>query len=112
MTYPPPPQREDDEEERPPDTYVGALAAGVRSGKGKYTWSGGCYYEGEYVGGEKHGAGVQTFPDGSKYEGAACARALHFRSARIGRLDSAAAAPLFRTARQMRRYVPCWILER
>jgi hypothetical protein len=69
MAYPPPPPGED-EEEKPGDSYTGTLVAGVRSGRGKYTWSNGNVYEGGYQAGLKHGQGVMKFADGSKYEGA------------------------------------------
>jgi hypothetical protein len=68
MTYPPPPVG-DDGEEKPSDVFVGHLEHGKRNGKGKYTWSNGCYHDGSYVDGVKHGHGVHTFPDGSKFTG-------------------------------------------
>ena len=71
LTFPPPPQGEDDDEEKQPDSYVGNLDEGTRSGKGKYTWSDGTVYEGPYVNGAKHGEGKLTFADGSHYQGAA-----------------------------------------
>jgi hypothetical protein len=36
---------------------------------GKYTWSNGAVYEGEYADNVKQGQGTMTFPDKSKYEG-------------------------------------------
>lgn len=68
LTYPPPTQ-EEDEDEKPGDVYVGSLVEGVREGRGKYTWSNGCYHEGDYATGQKSGAGVLTFPQGGKYTG-------------------------------------------
>lgn len=41
-----------------------------KTGRGKYTFVAGGYYEGEYVDGKKAGDGVMVYPDGAKYEGA------------------------------------------
>lgn len=68
MTYPPPPV-EEDEEEKPGDSYTGHMDHGKRQGTGKYTWSNGAVYDGEYVANKKHGQGVMLYPDKSKYEG-------------------------------------------
>lgn len=46
------------------------MVHGKREGKGKYTWSSGASYEGEYAAGLKQGTGAMVFPDKGKYEGA------------------------------------------
>ena len=38
-------------------------------GKGKFTWSDGRYYTGDYYEDKKEGEGVLTWPDGRKYDG-------------------------------------------
>jgi hypothetical protein len=48
---------------------TGAMVHGKREGKGKYTWSSGASYEGEYAAGLKQGTGTMVFPDKGKYEG-------------------------------------------
>jgi radial spoke head protein 1 len=62
-------EEEDDEELVVGDFYEGPMVAGVRQGKGKYTFQRGGYYDGEYVDNKKHGKGVMKFPDGGVYEG-------------------------------------------
>mmetsp|Transcript_36365 Transcript_36365/g.102733 ORF Transcript_36365/g.102733 Transcript_36365/m.102733 type:complete len:209 (-) Transcript_36365:243-869(-) len=62
-------EEEDDEELVVGDFYEGPLVAGVRQGKGKYTFQRGGFYEGDYVDNKKHGKGVMKFPDGGIYEG-------------------------------------------
>ncbi len=69
LTYPAPAKKEDDEEEKPGDKFAGALSHGQRDGKGKYVWSNGCYYDGQYKDHMRHGPGILTFPDKSRYEG-------------------------------------------
>lgn len=68
LTYPPPPVV-DDEEEKPGAVYVGNLVEGVRNGRGKYIWSNGCFYDGQYEDGNKCGTGTMTFPGGGQYAG-------------------------------------------
>ena len=46
------------------DVYDGAWIAGLRSGKGKYSFSNGNYFEGEYQFGERHGVGTFHYVTG------------------------------------------------
>lgn len=69
LSYPPPPVGEEEEEEKPGDTYTGYIARGKRHGKGKYVWSSGAYYDGEYADNLKQGEGIMVFPDKGRYEG-------------------------------------------
>ena len=69
LTYPAPAKKEEDEEEKPGDKFEGTLSHGQRDGKGKYVWSNGCYYDGQYKDHMRHGHGALTFPDKSRYEG-------------------------------------------
>ena len=72
LTYPAPAKKEEEEEEKPGDRFEGSLVHGQRQGKGKYTWSNGCYYTGEYDNHMRHGHGTLIMPDKSKYEGWYC----------------------------------------
>lgn len=72
LTYPAPAKKEEEEEEKPGDRFEGCIAHGQREGKGKYTWSNGCYYDGDYKNHMRHGHGVLTFPDKGRYEGWSC----------------------------------------
>jgi hypothetical protein len=49
---------------------TGTVTRLVHASAGKYTWSNGAVYDGEYVDNMKQGQGIMTFPDKSKYEGA------------------------------------------
>ncbi|KAL1222847.1 Phosphatidylinositol 4-phosphate 5-kinase 7 [Cardamine amara subsp. amara] len=50
--------------------YEGDWDRGKISGKGKLMWSTGAIYEGDFSGGYLHGFGTMTSPDGSVYSGA------------------------------------------
>ena len=39
------------------------------NGKGKFVWSDGRTYDGEYVNDKKQGHGIFTWPTGKKYDG-------------------------------------------
>ena len=39
-------------------TYAGGMQDGIREGRGKLTWPGGCFYEGEFHAGLRHGFGL------------------------------------------------------
>lgn len=38
-------------------------------GKGKYNYSNGCEYEGDFLNGERHGKGAFYWPTGTYYKG-------------------------------------------
>ena len=69
LTYPAPTKKDEEEEDKPGDKFEGNLNHGQREGKGKYTWSNGCYYDGEYKNHMRHGNGTLTLPDKGRYEG-------------------------------------------
>ncbi|PNY04144.1 phosphatidylinositol-4-phosphate 5-kinase [Trifolium pratense] len=47
----------------------GNVFDGIRHDNGKYTWSNGTIYEGDWVDGKMAGKGLIIFPSGNKYEG-------------------------------------------
>ncbi|KAK9733387.1 hypothetical protein RND81_04G064900 [Saponaria officinalis] len=49
--------------------YYGSLLGHVPEGSGKYGWSDGCVYEGEWRRGMRHGRGKLMFPSGAVYQG-------------------------------------------
>lgn len=49
--------------------YSGCLLGNVPEGSGKYVWSSGCKYEGEWRRGIWHGYGKLHWPSGANYEG-------------------------------------------
>ncbi|XP_050384601.1 phosphatidylinositol 4-phosphate 5-kinase 9 [Argentina anserina] len=51
------------------ETYAGALLGNIPEGKGKYLWSDGCIYEGEWRRGMRNGSGKISWPSGAVYEG-------------------------------------------
>ncbi|CAL0307850.1 unnamed protein product [Lupinus luteus] len=51
------------------DFYVGTLSGNVPHGSGKYVWSDGCMYDGEWKHGKASGKGKFSWPSGSTYEG-------------------------------------------
>ena len=51
------------------DKYEGEWKDGEQNGQGTLTWSDGDKYEGEYKDGSPNGQGTETLPDGDKYEG-------------------------------------------
>ncbi|KAL3140637.1 hypothetical protein ABBQ32_005204 [Trebouxia sp. C0010 RCD-2024] len=69
LTYPAPAKKDEEEEAKPGDKFEGNLIHGQREGKGKYTWSNGCYYDGDYKNHMRHGNGTLTLPDKGRYEG-------------------------------------------
>ncbi|KAL8166689.1 hypothetical protein V2J09_008188 [Rumex salicifolius] len=58
------------------DLYIGAFLGNAPHGAGKYLWSDGCMYEGEWRRGNATGKGRFSWPSGATYEGA-------FRSGRM-----------------------------
>ena len=63
MTYP------GEDSEAPADVFVGTLAAGLREGKGKYTFASGASFDGEYAANKRQGMGTMLYADGGKYAG-------------------------------------------
>ncbi|GAV92705.1 MORN domain-containing protein [Cephalotus follicularis] len=51
------------------ESYSGALLGNVPEGSGKYVWSDGCVYDGEWRRGMSHGNGRIQWPSGAVYEG-------------------------------------------
>ncbi|XP_022934963.1 phosphatidylinositol 4-phosphate 5-kinase 9-like [Cucurbita moschata] len=51
------------------ELYSGSLLGNIPEGTGKYVWSDGCIYEGEWRRGMRHGNGKIRFPSGAVYEG-------------------------------------------
>ncbi|XP_052172989.1 phosphatidylinositol 4-phosphate 5-kinase 9-like [Diospyros lotus] len=51
------------------ESYSGSLLGNVPEGSGKYVWSDGCKYEGEWRRGMRHGYGKLQWPTGAVYEG-------------------------------------------
>lgn len=51
------------------ESYSGSLLGNVPEGSGKYVWSDGCIYEGEWRHGMRHGNGKIRWSSGAVYEG-------------------------------------------
>ncbi|CAL0319768.1 unnamed protein product [Lupinus luteus] len=51
------------------DVYAGTLTGNVPDGTGKYLWSDGCMYEGEWKNGKACGKGIFSWPSGATYDG-------------------------------------------
>ncbi|CAM8964624.1 unnamed protein product [Rhodiola kirilowii] len=51
------------------ESYSGSLLGNVPEGPGRYVWSDGCVYEGEWRRGMKHGIGKVQWSSGASYEG-------------------------------------------
>ncbi|XP_041003483.1 phosphatidylinositol 4-phosphate 5-kinase 2-like [Juglans microcarpa x Juglans regia] len=51
------------------DLYMGTLLGNAPHGAGKYLWSDGCMYEGEWKKGKASGKGKFSWPSGATYEG-------------------------------------------
>jgi 1-phosphatidylinositol-4-phosphate 5-kinase len=51
------------------DVYSGILLGNTPEGSGRYLWSDGCIYEGEWRRGMRHGQGKTVWPSGVTYEG-------------------------------------------
>ncbi|KAM7262914.1 hypothetical protein ACFE04_000597 [Oxalis oulophora] len=51
------------------ESYSGTLLGNAPEGSGKYVWSDGCMYEGEWKRGMRHGNGKIKFPSGAIYDG-------------------------------------------
>ncbi|MCI17440.1 phosphatidylinositol 4-phosphate 5-kinase 9-like, partial [Trifolium medium] len=51
------------------ESYSGSLLGNVPEGQGKYVWSDGCVYDGEWRRGMRNGLGKIQWPSGVLYEG-------------------------------------------
>lgn len=51
------------------ESYSGSLLGNVPEGRGKYIWSDGCVYEGDWSRGMRHGSGKLQWASGAVYEG-------------------------------------------
>ncbi|TVU07496.1 hypothetical protein EJB05_40852 [Eragrostis curvula] len=51
------------------DVYCGTLLGNTPEGSGRYVWSDGCSYEGEWRRGMRHGHGKTLWPTGATHEG-------------------------------------------
>ncbi|KAL4596360.1 hypothetical protein ACB092_12G159000 [Castanea dentata] len=51
------------------DLYIGGLSGNAPHGSGKYLWTDGCMYEGEWRRGKAYGKGKFSWPSGATYEG-------------------------------------------
>ncbi|CAK9327747.1 unnamed protein product [Citrullus colocynthis] len=51
------------------DLYIGSCFGSVPHGSGKYLWTDGCMYEGEWKRGKASGKGKFSWPSGATYEG-------------------------------------------
>ncbi|XP_008787445.2 phosphatidylinositol 4-phosphate 5-kinase 9-like [Phoenix dactylifera] len=66
------------------DTYCGTLLGNMPEGSGKYIWSDGCIYEGEWRRGMRHGHGKITCPSGAVYVGEFSGGYMHGSGTYIG----------------------------
>ncbi|KAM5559685.1 phosphatidylinositol 4-phosphate 5-kinase 9 [Rosa sericea] len=66
------------------ETYAGPLLGNIPEGKGKYLWSDGCIYEGEWRRGMRHGIGKISWPSGAVYEGEFSGGYMHGAGTYIG----------------------------
>ncbi|CAL1398288.1 unnamed protein product [Linum trigynum] len=66
------------------ESYFGSLLGNVPEGKGKYVWSDGCIYEGEWRRGIRSGVGKIQWPSGAAYEGKFSGGYMHGAGSYIG----------------------------
>ncbi|CAI0469374.1 unnamed protein product [Linum tenue] len=66
------------------ESYFGSLLGNVPEGKGKYVWSDGCIYEGEWRRGIRSGVGKIQWPSGAAYEGEFSGGYMHGAGSYIG----------------------------
>lgn len=59
------------------DVYIGKFKGILPHGNGKYTWSDGSVYEGDWIDGKMTGKGIIIWPSGAKYEGEFSGSYLH-----------------------------------
>ena len=51
------------------DKYIGSVSENMPHGLGKYLWTEGCMYEGEWRRGKAYGKGKFSWPSRATYEG-------------------------------------------
>ncbi|XP_015870188.3 phosphatidylinositol 4-phosphate 5-kinase 9 isoform X1 [Ziziphus jujuba] len=66
------------------ESYSGSLLGNIPEGKGKYFWSDGCVYDGEWSRGMRHGNGKIQWASGAVYEGEFSGGYLHGTGIYIG----------------------------
>lgn len=66
------------------ESYSGSLLGNIPEGSGKYIWSDGCQYEGEWRHGMRHGHGKLEFPSGAVYDGEFSGGYMHGEGTYIG----------------------------
>ncbi|KAL5150093.1 Phosphatidylinositol 4-phosphate 5-kinase 9 [Glycine soja] len=66
------------------ESYSGSFLGNIPEGQGKYVWSDGCVYEGEWRRGMRNGYGKIQWPSGVMYEGEFSGGYIHGTGAYIG----------------------------
>ncbi|KAJ6793046.1 phosphatidylinositol 4-phosphate 5-kinase 9-like [Iris pallida] len=66
------------------DVYSGTLVGSLPEGSGKYRWSDGCSYKGEWHRGMRHGSGKFSWPSGAVYNGEFSGGYMHGSGTYIG----------------------------
>jgi 1-phosphatidylinositol-4-phosphate 5-kinase len=66
------------------ESYSGSLLGNVPEGQGKYVWSDGCVYDGEWRRGMRNGLGKIQWPSGVSYEGEFSGGYIHGTGTYIG----------------------------
>ncbi|XP_039135294.1 LOW QUALITY PROTEIN: phosphatidylinositol 4-phosphate 5-kinase 9-like [Dioscorea cayenensis subsp. rotundata] len=66
------------------DFYSGTLLGNTPEGSGKYIWSDGCAYDGEWRRGMRHGNGKMSWPSGAVYDGEFSSGYMHGTGTYIG----------------------------
>ncbi|KAJ7972328.1 Phosphatidylinositol 4-phosphate 5-kinase [Quillaja saponaria] len=66
------------------ESYCGSLLGNIPEGNGKYVWSDGCIYDGEWRRGMRHGNGRILWPSGAVYEGELSGGYVHGSGTYIG----------------------------
>ncbi|KAL5546058.1 hypothetical protein UlMin_005745 [Ulmus minor] len=66
------------------ESFSGSVLGNIPEGRGKYVWSDGCIYEGEWRRGMRHGSGKLQWPSGAVYEGEFSGGYMHGTGTYIG----------------------------
>ncbi|QCE05452.1 phosphatidylinositol 4-phosphate 5-kinase 9 isoform X1 [Vigna unguiculata] len=66
------------------ESYCGSLLGNIPEGQGKYVWSDGCVYDGEWRRGMRNGFGKIQWPSGAMYEGEFSGGYIHGTGTYIG----------------------------
>ncbi|ONH96384.1 hypothetical protein PRUPE_7G125200 [Prunus persica] len=66
------------------ESYSGPVLGNIPEGRGRYAWSDGCIYEGEWRRGMRHGSGKIIWPSGAIYEGEFSGGYMHGTGTYIG----------------------------